>query len=93
MYNLVNENRKNKETLFINTAKKKNMNTAIIEKDFQVCFLLDILFHKSVYSKNISFKGGTSLSKGYKAIERFSEDIDLIIDWRILRDKKGTEAI
>ena len=30
------------------------------------------------------FKGGTSLSKAYHLIERFSEDIDLILDWRLL---------
>jgi len=41
-------------------------------------------FHQSKYSKNFAFKGGTSLSKVYKAIERFSEDIDLILDWRLL---------
>lgn len=84
MYELIKGKRKNLETLFINTAARKNMNTAIIEKDFWVCFLLDLLFHKSKYSKRISFKGGTSLSKGYNVIKRFSEDIDLIIDWRLL---------
>ncbi len=30
------------------------------------------------------FKGGTSLSKAFGLIERFSEDIDLILDWRLL---------
>lgn len=34
--------------------------------------------------QNIAFKGGTSLSKSYDLIERFSEDIDLILDWRVL---------
>ena len=34
--------------------------------------------------KTVTFKGGTSLSKGYHLISRFSEDIDLILDWRVL---------
>lgn len=46
--------------------------------------MLDYLFHKSGWQKNIAFKGGTSLSKSYGLIKRFSEDIDLILDWRVL---------
>lgn len=69
---------------FIEKAIKKNLNEAIIEKDFWVCFLLKILFYESQYRSYFSFKGGTSLSKGYAVIERFSEDIDLIMDWRLL---------
>ena len=36
------------------------------------------------WKDHIAFKGGTSLSKAYGLIERFSEDIDLILDWRVL---------
>jgi len=36
----------------------------------------------------IAFKGGTSLSKCYNVIERFSEDIDIMIDWQVLGYKK-----
>ncbi len=42
------------------------------------------MFNKSKYKKAFVFKGGTSLSKGFNVINRFSEDIDLILDWRIL---------
>ncbi len=42
------------------------------------------LFTKFKYKDSIYFKGGTSLSKVYNLIERFSEDIDLVLDWRIL---------
>ena len=42
--------------------------------------MLDYLFHRSVWKDKIAFKGGTSLSKSYGLIERFSEDIDLILD-------------
>jgi predicted nucleotidyltransferase component of viral defense system len=57
---------------------------AIVEKDFWVCWMLDYLFHDSPWKDKMAFKGGTSLSKAYKAIERFSEDVDLILDWREL---------
>ncbi|MDR2833713.1 MAG: nucleotidyl transferase AbiEii/AbiGii toxin family protein [Streptococcaceae bacterium] len=45
---------------------------------------MDILFHHSKYAKYFAFKGGTSLSKSFNIIKRFSEDIDLILDWRVL---------
>ncbi len=50
-----------------------------IEKDWWVSLALKASFSLP-YSKNIVFKGGTSLSKGWNLIERFSEDIDLAID-------------
>jgi hypothetical protein len=61
---------------------------AIVEKDFWVCFCLDYLFHECKWKGAFAFKGGTSLSKAYGLIERFSEDIDLILDWRVLGYKK-----
>lgn len=70
--------------LFRNTADKMGLSDAIVEKDFWVCFLLDYLFHRSAWKSAITFKGGTSLSKAYHLINRFSEDIDLILDWRVL---------
>lgn len=73
-----------KRILFRNTADKMGLNDAIVEKDFWVCFTLDYLFHRSPWKDAITFKGGTSLSKGFNLISRFSEDIDLILDWRIL---------
>ncbi|MEF9998212.1 MAG: nucleotidyl transferase AbiEii/AbiGii toxin family protein [Lachnospiraceae bacterium] len=72
------------EELFRNTAKKMKMSPAIIEKDFWVCYMLDYLFHRCKWSDSFAFKGGTSLSKAYNLIERFSEDIDLILDWRLI---------
>ena len=44
--------------------------------------MLDHLFHDCKYKDAFVFKGGTSLSKSYHVIQRFSEDIDLILDWR-----------
>ena len=74
-----------REVLFGNAADRAGIsNPAIVEKDFWVSFTLDYLFHKSPWPKSFIFKGGTSLSKAYHVIERFSEDIDLIMDWRLL---------
>lgn len=70
--------------LFRNTADKMGLNDAIVEKDFWVCYTLDYIFHRSLWKDAITFKGGTSLSKAYHLISRFSEDIDLILDWRLL---------
>ena len=70
--------------LFLNTAEKKNLHPAIVEKDFWVCYILDYLFNRNQYRSSFVFKGGTSLSMAYHLIERFSEDIDLILDWRTI---------
>ncbi len=66
---------RDREALFRNTAAKMGMSEAIIEKDFRVCYMLDYLFHRCEWKDNLAFKGGTSLSKAYGLIERFSEDI------------------
>jgi hypothetical protein len=73
-----------RHALFANTAEKTGLTIAIIEKDFWVCWMLGYLFHRCKWKKHFSFKGGTSLSKAFHLIERFSEDIDLILDWRLL---------
>lgn len=57
-------------------AIQRNISPVIMEKDFWVCWLLGILF-ESEFADSIVFKGGTSLSKIFGAIDRFSEDIDL----------------
>lgn len=54
-------------------------NPIIIEKDFWVCWTLDQIFSNAFLSPHITFKGGTSLSKCYNIIDRFSEDIDLTL--------------
>lgn len=67
-----------------NTADKLNMSKAIVEKDLWVCIILKYLFTDFKYKNQIVFKGGTSLSKVYRLIERFSEDIDLALDWKVM---------
>ena len=71
-------------TLFGNVSTKMGLSPAIVEKDFWVCWMLDYLFGRSPWARQLAFKGGTSLSKAYSIIKRFSEDIDLILDWRML---------
>ncbi len=51
----------------------------IVEKDFWVCWMLQRIFQSSPAEAHLVFKGGTSLSKVFGAIKRFSEDIDLSI--------------
>ncbi len=70
--------------IFRATAQAKTIHEAIVEKDFWVCWVLDYLFCDSPWKDKIIFKGGTSLSKAYGAIQRFSEDVDLIIDWSLI---------
>ncbi len=51
-----------------------------VEKDFWVCLVLDALFNrKQSAGAKLLFKGGTSLSKGFSLIKRFSEDIDIVV--------------
>lgn len=84
MRNVAKVQEKERKALFQNTAAKMGLTNAIIEKDYWVCFMLDYLFHRCEWKEHIAFKGGTSLSKSYGLIERFSEDIDLILDWRVI---------
>ena len=67
---------KERDLYFEQAAIRKNLAPVIIEMDFWVCWLLGILF-ESRFADHLVFKGGTSLSKVYQVIERFSEDIDL----------------
>lgn len=72
------------ELVIQNTSDKLSISKAIVEKDLWVCMILKYLFENFKYKDAIVFKGGTSLSKVYKLIERFSEDIDLALDWKVL---------
>jgi hypothetical protein len=62
------------------SAIKRTIRATILEKDFWVCWTLKTLFESEELAPYLIFKGGTSLSKAYRLIERFSEDIDLVID-------------
>ncbi len=66
--------------LFQETAVRRGIVPTIVEKDFWVCWTLRRLFAHPERRPAMLFKGGTSLSKVYGIIERFSEDIDLSLD-------------
>ena len=57
-------------------AARRNVQPVILEKDFWVCWIRAVLF-ESRFGDVLVFKGGTSLSKVFGVIDRFSEDIDL----------------
>lgn len=84
MYDLARLSVDEREMIFINAANKMKVSEAIIEKDYWVVLILDYLFTKCKFKEYFTFKGGTSLSKSYSIIRRFSEDIDIILDWTIL---------
>jgi hypothetical protein len=66
--------------LFVTAAARVGTTAQNIEKDFWVCWTLDALFHRlNKGGPRLLFKGGTSLSKGYSLISRFSEDIDVTV--------------
>ncbi len=88
MKNVARLSKEDRRELFLSTADKIGLNDGIVEKDFWVCYMLDYLFNRCPWKDSLTFKGGTSLSKGYNLINRFSEDIDLILDWRVLGYKK-----
>lgn len=73
------------EEVIISTAQALHMPVSIVEKDYFVTILLKAI---AANQPDIVFKGGTSLSKCYKLINRFSEDIDL----NLLCDTKPTEG-
>lgn len=72
--------------LFNETAIHKKVTPAIAEKDFWVTWILYKIFNDPYLSSVLMFKGGTSLSKVFNIIERFSEDIDLILDWNTITE-------
>jgi predicted nucleotidyltransferase component of viral defense system len=63
---------------------------AIIEKDFWVCWALHRIYDVLKFRPELIFKGGTSLSKAYNAIDRFSEDVDLSLSRHVEKSiRKG----
>jgi len=69
-------------------ATQKGLPLVVVEKDLWVTILLHILFGENG-SKGILFKGGTSLSKGFNLIDRFSEDIDVTFSIDTLKEHYG----
>lgn len=71
---------KRRRAAFQMVDEKIGLQSVSVEKDFWVCWTLRELFRLPRVGTHLTFKGGTSLSKAWKLIERFSEDIDIIVD-------------
>jgi len=70
--------------LFSQAASQTGLPVALIEKDFWVCWMLGQLWSLPRAAPHLIFKGGTSLSKCFGLIQRFSEDIDIGVDPALL---------
>lgn len=80
--------------VFTQTALEMGLGSpTIIEKDFWLVQILQILFSDPEFKKNHVFKGGTSLSKCFNLIQRFSEDLDITISRDCLGFKETTEEV
>ncbi|GHV67369.1 hypothetical protein FACS1894199_12720 [Bacteroidia bacterium] len=79
MNDLIRLSDKNRTEIFATVSTLKNLPPEAIEKDVWVTAVLRSLFALP-YSNQISFKGGTSLSKCWNVIERFSDDVDVAIN-------------
>lgn len=84
MNKVANLSKEQRKELFSETAALMNTTNAIVEKDFWVVLTLGKIFEDERLNQILMFKGGTSLSKVFNLIGRFSEDIDLILDWRLV---------
>jgi hypothetical protein len=82
-------NDSDRRNLFLGTAARIGTAVPNVEKDFWVCWTLDALFNGlAPGGPRLLFKGGTSLSKAFGLISRFSEDIDITV----FRDDLGQPA-
>jgi hypothetical protein len=75
---------KERAAIFEDAADKIGATAFIVEKDFWVSWVLEKIFTDEYLSGILCFKGGTSLSKAFRLIERFSEDIDLILSQKVV---------
>lgn len=79
---------------FDTAALTLHLNAVILEKDFWVSWLLGLLFAQPELAPFLVFKGGTSLSKVFGVIDRFSEDIDLcLVPEYVGADPLGFDAL
>lgn len=80
--------------LFLATANRIGAPVGNVEKDFWVCWTLNALYHERPAGEpRLLFKGGTSLSKGYDLIKRFSEDIDVTVFRDDLEEPASVEEL
>lgn len=76
----MNLSSQHRRDVFEATAQRLGTLATYVEKDFWVCLVLDILYNdRPANHPVLFFKGGTSLSKAFGLIQRFSEDIDIAV--------------
>lgn len=85
----LHENEEEFRDAILATSSALKIRDIFIEKDYWVTYILKEL-SKSVHAKEVVFKGGTSLSKAYDLVHRFSEDVDLVILGK--EDLSGNQA-
>jgi hypothetical protein len=91
---LIAANPADRQDLFVGAGQRLGTAPQNIEKDFWVCWTLDALFNgPASQGPRFLFKGGTSLSKGFGLIERFSEDIDITVFREDIGEKASVEAL
>ena len=76
-------NSSNKKEILLELEQDLNLSPVAIEKDWWVTMVLHALFNTS-FASELTFKGGTSLSKAWNIIKRFSEDVDITINREFL---------
>ncbi len=81
----LHEDRENFRDIIEQVSDENERTPVVIEKDYYVTLLLKLL---SEQLDNCVFKGGTSLSKGFHVIDRFSEDIDITFEEYIGESKR-----
>lgn len=75
-----NRSPEDQATIIREVAAQRGLLPVMGEKDFWVSWTLGVLFGHSEFAGELVFKGGTSLSKVFGVIERFSDDIDLSVN-------------
>lgn len=80
-----------KKVYFDVVAHELDVTPQLIEKDFWVCWILKTIFSLPSSGSHLTFKGGTSLSKCYNVIKRFSEDVDVSIERSFLTTHEPIE--
>jgi Nucleotidyl transferase AbiEii toxin, Type IV TA system len=77
---IISSSSADRRDLFVATARRVGTTEQNVEKDFWVCWTMAVLFEeRPVGAPRLLFKGGTSLSKAFGLIQRFSEDIDITV--------------
>ena len=84
MDNFIKQNKEEFLIILNESSERMGLSPNIIEKDLWVCWVLKCLYSIPEIAPYIIFKGGTSLSKAYNLIDRFSEDCDITINKKIL---------